>query len=96
MEAVDPRSGAITLASDVSADGRTIHLTVTDNGKGIPLGVQRRIFRPGFSSKKRGWGLGLTLAKRIVEEYHGGRISLVRSIPGETVFQISLPVKRDI
>jgi signal transduction histidine kinase len=52
----------------------------------------RKIFRPGFTTKKRGWGLGLTLVKRIIEEYHDGRIWLERSHPGETVFMISLPV----
>lgn len=92
MEAVDPRSGRIRVTSRHSGDGRWVHLQVTDNGKGIPLGVQRRIFRPGFSSKKRGWGLGLTLSQRIIEEYHNGKLTLVRSEPGETVFQVSLPV----
>ena len=90
LESVDPRSGLIELHSRLSSDRRFVRLTVTDNGKGIPLGVQRKVFRPGFSSKKRGWGLGLTLAKRIIVEYHGGKLALLKSAPGETVFQISL------
>ncbi len=90
LDAVDSRTGVITLRSYLSDDKRRAHLEITDNGRGIPLGVQRRIFRPGFSSKKRGWGLGLTLAKRIIDEYHGGKLSLVRSSPGETVFLISI------
>ena len=67
-------------------------IEVVDNGKGIPAGMARKIFRPGFTTKKRGWGLGLTLSRRIIEEYHKGKISLVKSRPGETIFQIVLPV----
>ena len=53
----------------------------------------RKIFEPGFTSKSRGWGLGLSLAKRIIEEYHGGKLTLEQSIPGEgTTFKISLPI----
>ena len=91
LDAVDSRSGEIALRSYLSDDGRWARLEVTDNGRGIPIGVQRRIFRPGFSTKKRGWGLGLTLAKRIIDEYHGGKLILVHSSPGETMFQISVP-----
>ena len=51
------------------------------------------MFRPGFTTKQRGWGLGLSLAKRIIEEYHHGRIYVLRSAPGEgTVFRIELPI----
>lgn len=94
LEAVDSRTGKVELRSRLSSDQRFVRLTVTDNGKGIPLGVQRKVFRPGFSSKKRGWGLGLTLAKRIINEYHGGKLTLVKSAPGETVFQLSLRAQR--
>lgn len=70
----------------------TVWLEVSDNGKGIDRAAQRHIFRPGFSTKRRGWGLGLSLAKRIVEEYHGGTLSLVESKLGEgTTFGIGLP-----
>jgi signal transduction histidine kinase len=65
---------------------------ITDNGPGIPPRSSRKIFRAGFTTKKRGWGLGLTLVKRIVEEYHNGRITLRKSKPGETTFEIQLPV----
>lgn len=94
LESVDSRTGKVELRSCLSSDKRYVQLTVTDNGKGIPLGVQRKVFRPGFSSKKRGWGLGLTLARRIINEYHGGKLVLVKSSPGETVFQINLPAQR--
>lgn len=66
-------------------------LDVADNGKGIPRKDHKNIFRPGFTTKKRGWGLGLTLAKRIVEEYHDGKIFVKESVPGEgTVIRILL------
>ena len=59
---------------------------------GIPEAIQNRIFEPGFSTKKRGWGLGLALARRIVEDYHRGHIRLLRSIPGvQTTFVLDLP-----
>jgi signal transduction histidine kinase len=67
-------------------------IDITDNGGGITAAAVRKIFRPGFTTKKRGWGMGLTLVKRIVEEYHSGHILLLRSKPGETVFQMELPV----
>jgi signal transduction histidine kinase len=66
-------------------------IEVADTGKGIDRSVQRMIFRPGFSTKRRGWGLGLSLARRIVEEYHGGRLELLDSRPGVgTTFSITL------
>lgn len=91
--AVDSQTGQIVLKTVPVEKGRYIIIELTDNGKGIPIGIVRKIFRPGFSTKKRGWGLGLTLTKRIVEEYHRGRIILVKSQPGETIFRIVLPVK---
>ncbi len=66
-------------------------IDVTDNGKGIALADQEQVFRPGFSTKKRGWGLGLTLSKRIVEEYHGGQLIIRNSEQGKgTTFRIIL------
>jgi len=93
LQAVDSQTGQIVLKTVRVEKGRYIIIELTDNGKGIPIGIARKIFRPGFSTKKRGWGLGLTLTKRIVEEYHRGRIMLVKSQPGETIFRIVLPVK---
>ena len=92
LQAVDPKSGQVTVATAVSPDRRAVMLDVTDNGRGIPPGAARRIFHPGFTTKKRGWGMGLTLVKRIVEEYHVGRIQLVHSQPGDTTFRVTLPV----
>ena len=65
-----------------------IQLDITDTGKGINRTEWKNIFRPGYSSKRRGWGLGLSLTKRIINEIHLGEIKVVRSKPGETVFQI--------
>ncbi len=93
LQAVDPQTGQIEIKTIQVESGRYIIIEVSDNGKGIPIGIVRKIFRPGFSTKKRGWGLGLTLTKRIVEEYHRGRIFLVKSQPGDTIFRIILPVK---
>ncbi len=66
-------------------------IDITDTGKGIAKGNLQRVFMPGFSTKKRGWGLGLTLAKRIVEEYHGGKLFVKESVVGKgTTFRIVL------
>lgn len=83
-------SGSITVAT--SAEGGKARVTVTDTGKGIPRKNQKTVFNPGFTTKKRGWGLGLTLAKRIIEQYHSGRIFVAWSEPGKgTSFEINLP-----
>lgn len=72
-----------------------VRIVVEDDGPGIPEAIQNRIFEPGFSTKPRGWGLGLALARRIVEDYHGGRLRLLRSTPGvRTVFAVDLPEGR--
>ena len=92
LQAIDSREGRITIATRVSADKRNVVVEIIDNGTGISAAAARKIFRPGFTTKKRGWGMGLTLVKRIVEEYHVGRIVLARSRPGETIFEIMLPV----
>lgn len=83
--------GSITVTL-YSEKGRAV-VDVTDTGKGISKANQKHIFSPGFTTKSRGWGLGLTLAKRIIEEYHGGRIYVKRSEPGAgTTFTIELPL----
>jgi signal transduction histidine kinase len=91
LQACDSVSGEITLQTVKNKDGRVVVITVTDNGSGIPAGVQKKVFDTGFSTKKRGWGLGLTLARRIVQEYHLGKIELRESVPHlRTTFQIAL------
>lgn len=67
-------------------------LEVKDNGSGIAAKDRRNIFRPGFSTKRRGWGLGLSLTRRIVEDIHQGKLRLVSSRPGETIIRMALPL----
>lgn len=89
LDAIDRPDGKINI--DVIAAKKTIEIEVADNGKGIDLRRRKDVFRPGYSTKKRGWGLGLSLSKRIVEGYHGGKIFVKSSIPGEgTTFKIIL------
>jgi sensor histidine kinase YesM len=84
-------TGVIAVEKKIQS-GRAV-VRIRDTGRGITPADQRKIFEPGFTSKNRGWGLGLSLAKRIVEEYHGGNLTLEQSIPGEgTTFTISLPL----
>ncbi|MBI5867713.1 MAG: HAMP domain-containing histidine kinase [candidate division Zixibacteria bacterium] len=91
MESVDAKSGTIAVHCGPSSRGG-VQITVTDNGRGIPGKQQQKIFHPGFTTKKRGWGLGLTLARRIVMEYHGGDLYLDDSVPNQaTRFIVELP-----
>lgn len=83
--------GVITVTT--SRTPRYALISVSDTGKGIPHNHFKKIFSPGYTTKKRGWGLGLTLAKRIVEQYHHGHIYVASSEPGKgTTFNIELPV----
>lgn len=76
----------------VYQEGNNICFDISDTGKGIPSGKFQTVFKPGYSTKKRGWGLGLSLSKRIVEQYHGGRILVKRSEAGKgTTFTVKLP-----
>ena len=89
--AVDAISGQGAISFHIHENEHEVMLDVTDTGKGIDSKTQRRIFEPGFTSKDRGWGLGLPLAKRIVEQYHGGKLLLKSSQPGVgTTFRIVL------
>jgi len=83
--------GEIRVSLRASADGGQVILGVADTGAGIESSDARYIFQPGYTTRRRGWGLGLALARRLVEGY-GGRLRLVRSRPGEgTLFEVSLP-----
>ena len=94
FDSIGNDGGKVEIAADLSEDRECATITVSDTGRGIDPKVQRRIFAAGYSTKKRGWGLGLTLAKRIIEEYHGGRIALMESAPGRgTTFLLTLPLK---
>jgi signal transduction histidine kinase len=67
------------LAVVIEQDAKFVKIKVTDSGKGIPKNQFKSVFEPGFTTKKRGWGLGLSLTKRIVEEYHKGKIKVLHS-----------------
>lgn len=85
--------GSITIVTERDKD--IARVEVTDTGKGLSRKNFKTIFNPGFTTKKRGWGLGLTLAKRIIEEYHHGRIYVKNSEPGVgTTFRIEFPIDR--
>jgi C4-dicarboxylate-specific signal transduction histidine kinase len=93
VDAIVKNDGLIEIRTEHIACDRIVRIYHGDNGKGISWEAQKRIFAPGYSTKKRGWGLGLTLAKRIVEDYHKGRIYVNWSQKDKgTVFCVDLPV----
>ena len=90
LDAMDKDKGTIVVRLDSLAPDR-VYVEIEDNGKGIDPKDWKRVFEPGHSTKKRGWGLGLTLSKRIVEEYHGGKLFIKESRPGQgTVMRIEI------
>ena len=89
--AIDAMKGKGKLSIRITRDTRYAKVNITDTGKGIPKSKYNQVFEPGFTTKRRGWGLGLSLAKRIIEEYHNGRIKVLSSETGKgTTMQISL------
>ena len=89
--AIDAMKGKGQLSIKIKSDGKFVRIQVIDTGKGIPKSQFQTVFQPGFTSKKRGWGLGLSLARRIIEDYHNGRIKVLSSEQGKgTTMQISL------
>ena len=90
MDAIENEKGRIQINSGKEKD--RVYIDVSDNGKGIDRGDWSTIFKPGYSTKTRGWGLGLSLAKRIVVDYHGGMLTLTHSVVGQgSTFRILLP-----
>ena len=89
LDAIEQKNGEIKFT--VTELKRNVEIEVRDSGKGIDIKRRKDVFRPGYSTKKRGWGLGLSLSKRIIEGYHGGKIYVKSSTPGEgTIFKIEL------
>jgi two-component sensor histidine kinase len=89
LDAIENGEG--TIAYSISEQGNQVFIDVSDTGKGIDIKHRNDVFRPGFSTKKRGWGLGLSLSKRIIESYHHGKLSLKESKSGyKTTFRIRL------
>ena len=93
VDAIGTKPGEIRVRCVLAPDRRLLEIEVTDSGEGVKTD---RLFEPGVTTKKYGWGVGLTLAKRIVESYHQGRLILKESQPGRTVFSIFLPVNREV
>ena len=89
--AVDAMSGEGSIQIRLSEDDKLVFVDISDTGKGLSKSNFKNVFRPGFTSKKRGWGLGLSLAQRIIENYHKGRIIVKSStLKQGTTFRISL------
>lgn len=94
--AIDAMRGKGQLKIAISNSDRFVYIQVIDSGKGISKTQFKKIFEPGFTSKKRGWGLGLSLSKRIIEDYHDGKIKVLKSqINRGTTFQIALQTITD-
>ncbi len=93
VDASRPAGGRIEVSVRRRKETESVEISIRDHGRGMAAREQRRVFEPGYTTKKRGWGLGLTLTRRIVEEYHGGRLSIRESEPGRgSTFVISFPV----
>ncbi|MCH7722495.1 MAG: HAMP domain-containing histidine kinase, partial [Bacteroidetes bacterium] len=89
LDAIENKSGWIKIY--ITKRKKYVEIEISDSGKGIDLKRRKDVFRPGYSTKRRGWGLGLSLANRIIEEYHGGKIFVKSSVHGEgTTFMIML------
>jgi signal transduction histidine kinase len=89
---LDAMDGKGKISATVQENAKFIILEITDTGKGIAHNKFKSVFNPGYTTKKRGWGLGLSLAQRIIKDYHKGKISVKKSIPNETTtFEILLP-----
>ncbi len=93
LDAIQNKKGKITLHAEETSSSYTID--ISDSGKGIPKSNFKKVFQPGFTTKKRGWGLGLSLSKRIIENYHKGKIFVKSSEIGKgTTFRIILPKQK--
>ena len=91
IDAIDHDKGKIEIKN--IKGNNTIYITISDNGRGIPHKDRKNVFRPGFSSKAKGWGMGLSLVKRIIEDIHAGKIEVKESSKTEgTTIQISIPL----
>jgi signal transduction histidine kinase len=92
--AIDAMRGKGKLSVVIEDDGKFVKIKVSDTGKGIPKNQFKSVFEPGFTTKKRGWGLGLSLTKRIVEEYHKGKVKVLTSeVNKGTTMQVSFEKK---
>jgi hypothetical protein len=92
LDALGDKGGTIEIRTRFEQNRNMVEVYVKDTGRGVPPSLRQRIFSPGFTTKKRGWGLGLALTRRIVEEYHGGEIRLAESQTGKgSTFVVRFP-----
>lgn len=91
-EAVEDKNGSVDIKADLIEKKKIVYIEVIDTGKGMSSKQKSLVFNPGFTTKKRGWGIGLTLCKRIIQDYHRGKIYVKESSPGKgTTFAIEVP-----
>jgi signal transduction histidine kinase len=91
--AIDAMSGKGSINIHISTEADKVYIDIEDTGKGITPSKQKTVFKPGYTTKKRGWGLGLSLAKRIIEDYHKGKVFVKEStLDKGTTFRIVLRV----
>ncbi|MGO3184010.1 MAG: sensor histidine kinase [Aequorivita sp.] len=91
---IDAMKGKGNITISISKNSKYALVHITDTGKGLTKSEFRRIFTPGHTTKRRGWGLGLSLAKRIIEEYHDGKIRVLKSVPNQgTTMEIALKIE---
>jgi signal transduction histidine kinase len=89
--ALDALQGHGTIKVSIGQDHKNAWVEVADTGKGIPKSKWKRIFEPGYTTKTRGWGLGLSLSQRVIKEYHKGKIAVVNSVIEEgTTIRITI------
>jgi hypothetical protein len=92
IDAQDKSRGIVEVRTTYIPQKHVVSIEVEDNGRGMDQKSSKKIFDPGFTTRKGGWGLGLPLARRVVEEYHGGKLRLVRTTPGRgSLFVIEIP-----
>ncbi|MEJ2543392.1 MAG: HAMP domain-containing sensor histidine kinase [Calditrichaceae bacterium] len=95
MDAIGDKNGIIQISLKLNSEYHQAYIDIHDNGKGMSSKEKTNIFKPGYSTKKRGWGLGLSLARRIIEEYHGGKLFLKDAKPNYgSTFRIILNIAK--
>ena len=92
LSALDKRPGRIDVEVGRRPQSENVEIVIRDNGRGMSREEQRRAFEPGYTTRSRGWGLGLALVRRVVQDYHGGKLAIRQSVPGQgTTMVISFP-----
>ena len=93
LSALDKRPGRVDVEVGLRPESESVDIVIKDNGRGMTREEQRRAFEPGYTTRSRGWGLGLALVRRVVQDYHGGTLAIRQSVPGQgTTMVISFPV----